>query len=716
MTRALLLVLALVVAAPAAQAGEDLPAGVCLARDPADETFLGPEETRSLAERLARLGPPCAGPLLDLVEQQPTAPTSRLAAEAFVGWGEPSLLPGLYRTFGWAMLQPIQRKEDLAFEMAAAIEALSGAEADLLEPVRDGSCGADWPDLALARYEAEWEGALADLQAPDREAVVAEAAEPFADCLAHPERAPGDPYDPLGLRAEDPVGRLGVGTRCASVAALAAWRSVGSRAWDLRINSLEGRYGLSQLHPMARELELAWGQGRRSSTTRTQPELSLPPPEPRPSRWWALLLLLPVLVLVALARIGGRARRTAFRLGAVLAGLALLVPLELVCGLAGVPPGDALRPPTQAERPREEAGDGTWLVQDQRGRVFVVPRPAGTARVAVVGASSVAGPLLTSSETIAGQLERRLAADLPCAEVLNLGHSGVASPSLRTIATEAAGPLEADLVVVYGGHNEVGDLREHPASLRRPQRLHDWRVALVRTHLYGLLSLALGRPERVPEPPRDGGEYTGWAERLDPDFERAVELRFERELVDLIRAVRRADRPLVLALPSFNHHGLQLSWWEPPRGQTRLPTPDGLATLLLGGHARGASEMARGMVEIDPDHPTPHFLLALSREAAGDLQGAEDAVQASARRNHVGSTITPGLAGILVRTAEQHDVPLADAHAALHRAAGAHLPGNDLFIDFVHLNPAGAAVVADELVATIEAAGLIDGLAARCGQ
>jgi lysophospholipase L1-like esterase len=701
----------------------DLPAGVCLARDPADETFFDEAEVHRLTERLRRLGPPCAGPLLGLAERQPSAPVSRLVAETVIEWGDADLLPRLYRTFGWSMLQPIQRKEDLAFEMATAIATLSGEGADLLAPAREGGCCADWPRLALERYEQEWGGALADgeQQAPDREDVLVAARGPFLDCLARPDEAPAAPYDPLGLMADDPVARLGLGTRCASAAVLEAWRSTGTEPWSDLIDSLEGMYAQSHLHPIARELELAWGQGRGVAAEAEVPVIPVPESRDGASPWWALLLLVVPIALVPIARSGDRGRRLVFRVLAVAAGFAMLGALELLLRVVDAPPGDAFRPPESIARPTQLQGEGAANVQDQRGRVFAVPRPGGVARIAVIGASSVAGPLLTSPQTIPARLEQRLAPAVPCAEVINLGHHGLASPGLRTIAVEAVQELEADLVVLYAGHNEVGDMRERDRYARVNPHLYRSQAALVRTRLYGLLSLAVGprapsagAPSSDAAPSPSGRADSTWVDRLDLRFERAVELRFERELVDLVRAVRRADRPLVFALPSFNHHGLQLSWWEPPKEEIGPPTIEGMMWLLRDGHAEGASEMARGMVELDPGHPTPRFVLALAREAAGDLQGAEDAVWAAARRNHAGSTITPGLAGIIDRVAARYAVPLADADDALHRAAGRHLPGNDLFFDFVHLNPAGAQVVADELATTIDEAGLVEGLAALC--
>ena len=81
----------------------------------------------------------------------------------------------------------------------------------------------------------------------------------------------------------------------------------------------------------------------------------------------------------------------------------------------------------------------------------------------------------------------------------------------------------------------------------------------------------------------------------------------------------------------------------------------------------------------------------------------------AARRNQIGSALTPGIAAALLRVAKRFDLPVADAHAALHEASPGHLPGFDLFLDFVHLNPRGSAVVASEMKRALVSAGLIEG-------
>jgi len=109
-----------------------------------------------------------------------------------------------------------------------------------------------------------------------------------------------------------------------------------------------------------------------------------------------------------------------------------------------------------------------------------------------------------------------------------------------------------------------------------------------------------------------------------------------------------------------------------------------------------------------PEHATPHLLLALAAEERGDLDAAEASTWETSRINHRGSAVTPGVAAAISRIAARMDVPMADAHAALHEASPDHLPGFGLYWDYVHFNAAGTAVVATEIARVIEEEGLLD--------
>jgi len=273
--------------------------------------------------------------------------------------------------------------------------------------------------------------------------------------------------------------------------------------------------------------------------------------------------------------------------------------------------------------------------------------------------------------------------------------------------------------VLYSGHNEVGAGRERGPHRTTRGRLVALEAVLVRTHLMGLLRGYLPKPD--PNAPEEGGAASESGQSMDlylPEFEAAVDDNYERELVDLIRAMQRRDVPLILSMPSFNHHGLRLGtvpdMEEVPLEKDGTTPANRIRGLLQEGAAEEALKKAEVLRDQVPDHGAPYLLMSFAQEALGDIDLAEASIWEAARRNQVGSALTPGLAAVLLEVAERYDLPLADVHAALHEASPGHLPGFDLFVDFVHLSPRGSEVVAAEMAATLENSGLVESWKGRC--
>lgn len=625
-------------------------------------------------------------------------------------WKGPVALDAAYTAFGRAMLQPQGRAEDAAFHTARFIRLASPPGDDLLAPVAAGTRGTTWLSLARARFISMWG---TDEAPPADEAFDARATEHLRACLAEPSTAPADPFDPHGRLQRD-MDRLGVGPRCASAAVLAAWTGEPG-AWQDQVQRLVAAYSpqAGLLGSLPLELEARWGQGEAGEGSTTLEPPAVPTPL-SPSRILQLGAAAWLLLGLALASRGGRARDAALRLLAILIGAGGLLLVEFALRLLGVPPGDEARPRPPLEPSLSKAdADGVWI-RDQRGSFAHVPPPANTVRIAVVGASSVAGPNLAQAESIPSQFGQRLREQLPCLEVVNLGHHGFASPQFRDLAMRAVDDWQADGVVVYGGHNEVADSRAQDQFLGSTGSSGPWRDLLVRTSAWGLLQpiLAPSATEAVvvaqtaaPAARPDLSVYT-------PAFEHAVTSRFAREFEDLARAMDRRDAPLIFAMPSFNHHGLRVGTSDDsPEFQGML---DSATEALRAGDAAAALARADKLRAADPLQPAAWMLTSLARELGGDLVGAEAAIWETARLNQLGSAITPGVASRLREIAGRLDVPLADAHAALHAASGEHLPGFDLFFDYVHVNPRGAELVGRTLAETAVAAGWVERFGARC--
>jgi len=717
------------------------------------EGVLRPEDAPELAARLAAVGvDACARPLFQMAMDGLTGRTPEGVAAVAVAWADPRLMPLLYRAYGAGMFQPHERSNDLALPMADAIATLSPEGADLLAPVATGDIGGQWLDLAVQRFQVEWGPNIeaGELRPPTFTNELRDAAlERLRACLRDPSQVPPDTFDPLGL-LEGPGAELSVGTRCTTLAVVDIWGAAGDVQWRDYVEGLLRRYTpMGDFMDLAAGLERQWNQGRgqwrdggppprhhwspvdanrsqgdeSENAVRTSARGAEAGPFSTGSPHALVGVLALVLLLVGLsARKAGtppQLRARMLKAAAVGFGLVLLLAIEGALWMAGIPPGDEGRPTGRLSISVDPPPGRPDILLDLSGKAVPMPPPEGRVRLGIAGASSVAGMNLAHRDSMASHLERQLRADLPCVDVLNFGQPGLSLRDVRGMAVAAMDGFQMDGMILYSGHNEVGAAREHGDYRGLRSRLSWLEVALVRTHLAGLVRQLRG--PREPLGVQDDGSEQENSQSMDlhhASFEAAVNARYERDLIDLARAFRRRNMPLVLTMPSFNHHGLRLQAVSVEAGsgveEDGTTLPNRLRQLLLDGDGREAVVQAAVLRDQVPRHGAPYLLLALAHELEGSVEEAEAAIWEAARRNQIGSALTPGIAAVVWQVAEQFSLPVADAHAALHEASPGHLPGFDLFLDFVHLNPRGSEVVAAEMRRTLVTSGLVEEWSSRC--
>ncbi len=652
-----------------------------------------------LAAALEAGGTECGPPLLEAFLETPTGPMTEVVTRAFGSWRDEAHLPILYAAYGEAMLQAHGRNENVAAGTAAAVGATLGPDGYFLGPAAAPAVHGPWIELAADRYRSEWRVELSETSGePPLEQWRPLAGAAFASCLDDPTGAPPDPFDPLGLNPS-PLAAMSMGTRCASLAVLTAWQEAEPDGdWAFRVRGLAGRYATGGLEWLGLELERGWKQGAAEPLASTPSWAALPREEaPTAPPWRTPVAVLAVLLalIVGLAARSERGREWLKRGAAVGFGLSLLGLVELAGGAAGIELGDELRPRPEPRLAITETGHH----RDARHRFFPEAPAPGRARVVVVGASSIVGPGLAESESVPGVLRRRLNGELNgCVDVINAGAHGVASTVIRSRAIDAVDRLGADAVVVYTGHNEVGMMREKNRYRGALDRWFVPRTHARRTRWWTLLSAVV--PEETPISSIGEPVPAAPGEDASPEaFVRALTASFDREMTDLARALERRGVPLVLVQPGFNHHGLRI----PTEGSN---TTERAVDALTSGRTEQALELTAKLLGDSPDHPMPWFLRGLALEQSGDLAGAEEAIWACARVNLSASSITPDLALLIDGLGSREGVTVVDAHGLLHRASGEHLPGFDLFSDYVHLNPRGAAVVADGVMEALDVAAL----------
>ncbi len=690
-----------------------------------------------MAAGLAEVGfAACGAALIQLARDELTSRTPMGVAAVAAAWGDPQLLPLLYSAYAQGMFRPHERSDDLALSMADAIESISSAsatESDLLLALREPSLTEDWLDQAVHRFEVEWGPSIesGELKLPAfDEKLRGVAREGLLGCLDAPEQVPPDTFDPLGL-AQGPGARLSIGTRCTTLAVLAAWRGTGDEEWRESLDTLLRNYmPMGDFLDLAAVLEKSWEQGRSSwaggqvppRSAWQSPDYGKGRPLMRSPGALALCIYMVLAALLALIPAPSGSRRLkvwAMRCAAVLLGLGILATADCGLGLLGIPSGDQGRPTARLALSVDPPPGRPGILLDQGGRAVAIPRPEDRVRIGIAGASSVAGVNLAHRDTFDANVEQELLEELPCVEVLNFGQPGLALHDVRGTVVAAVEAFGLDAMVLYSGHNEVGAARERGPHRTLRGRAIALEAVLVRTHLAGLLRRFVPKPD--PNLPEQGGASSESDQSMDlhlPAFEAAVNDNYRRELVDLVRAMKRKEVPLIVSMPSFNHHGLRLGtvpdMEEVPLESDGTTPANRIRQLLEDGQAEQALQRASLLRDQVPGHGAPYLLMSFAQEALGNIEAAENLIWEAARRNQVGSALTPGLAATLMDVAERYELPVADVHSALHEASPGHLPGFDLFADFVHLSPRGSKVVAAEMARSIRSTGLLDSWKSRC--
>lgn len=240
-----------------------------------------------------------------------------------------------------------------------------------------------------------------------------------------------------------------------------------------------------------------------------------------------------------------------------------------------------------------------------------------------------------------------LTADRLGVEAVNLGAPAMDSRDVAALAAQLD-LIEHDVVVVYTGHNELGNawfLQNHAGARQHRVLEHSWLYSWLRHAT--LPALPMRRPEDPLPPALTDGERA------------AVLDHFERNLERVVWQCGRNDATVVLSTVASN---LLI---EPTDTCTGPACPRTLWAQALRAPSPERERLLRQARDADP----------MSIRAPGEINERIRAV------------------------AERTDAQLMDLEALLPRAPDADVPAQDLFRDTLHFSDQGMYVVADTVAA-----------------
>jgi tetratricopeptide (TPR) repeat protein len=410
------------------------------------------------------------------------------------------------------------------------------------------------------------------------------------------------------------------------------------------------------------------------------------------------------------------ARTAAFAAAAVLLFFALL---EGVLALAGVRPGAHDEDPFVGFAGRVplfvERDDG--VMETARGKLswfnpqqFPRAKPDGVFRIFAVGGSTTWAQPWGDEGSFCAWLRELLPACDPTRrwEVINAG--GISYASYReALVLEELCRYDPDLFIVSSGHNEFLERRTYSELLDTPVAFREAGAFLDRTRVYTAMRRLLGRTGAAA-PRRDvlPAEVEALLDRsigpqdyVRDDAERVRVLNhFRFNLQRMARAARNAGAEIVLVTPAVNLRDTAPFKSEPSEG---LSESDArrfavLATTAQSARSEGRPDAAAAAlqeaVRIDPRNAATQFLLGTVLHELGRGDEARAAFVRALVEDVCPLRALPEAVEIVRSVGVGAGAVVADFAAAAERRSPHGIPGNELFVDHVHVSVRGNGLVA----------------------
>ena len=343
-------------------------------------------------------------------------------------------------------------------------------------------------------------------------------------------------------------------------------------------------------------------------------------------------------------------------------------------------------------------------------RPYIEPAPEGALRVLFAGGSTVQGYPHPKRLSAPSYLQKMLGDLFPerQIEVFNAGITAASSFAVARAVEDGVAALEADLVVVYTGHNELYGVYGAASLAQGGQavwmkRVHyslvQWRLR----PLVGKLIGPLGR-ESADGPLIEVMSKAGAIPASDPRRTQAA-ANLETNLRDVAAFCRVRHIPLVLCTVTSNERGFAPSHIEPP-----LPDEERAryADFLAKGHRRQASPdalAALGQAEaLYSGDAYLHFLRGYHLEQLGRGAKARAAYVQARELDPRPWRATAALNEVVRRVAAEEGALLADVKARFHTQSPEAGVGWELMADHLHPMAVGQVLLARSIVAALEEA------------
>lgn len=358
---------------------------------------------------------------------------------------------------------------------------------------------------------------------------------------------------------------------------------------------------------------------------------------------------------------------------------------------------------------------------------FLARKPVGEFRVFCLGGSTVLGHPYATETSFTTWLELALQSAMPGrpVDVINCGGISYASYRLTPILAEVLN-YQPDLIILYTGQNEFLEDRSFDHLESRGKVVNSLLAGAMRLQVFGIVldtvrHLRGSQGETVkPLLPVEVDARLDHAGGLaeyhrDENWHERVIAQYRFNLLRMIEMARTASVPLLLVNPVSNWRDTspfkaehdarlteeELAEWEKMCEQGRFS--------LRREHYDVARAAAcfQAACEIDPLHAGGWYNLAKCYDAMGEMDKAKAAYLKAKDQDVCPLRILQPMNDAVLEIAAQTQTPLVDAQALFESRSQDGIVGGEWLVDHVHPSIEGHQLLADTLLAKLEAFGLI---------
>ena len=347
---------------------------------------------------------------------------------------------------------------------------------------------------------------------------------------------------------------------------------------------------------------------------------------------------------------------------------------------------------------------------------FPIKKSDKTLRIVALGGSTTAGFPYDVNIGFAPMLREHLQTDNPDKkiEVINLGISAVNSHTVLDMLDQVW-KIQPDLFIIYMGHNEFyGALGlASSQSIGGNRALIRFTLWLRGLRFYQLLQNGINtlRPSR-PDKKRMESLMTrmiGQAQikHNNPDYQTTLN-NFRANLEDIITGIKQHHIPLILSRVASNLRD-QYPFGQSPGLETNTRLKDLYRqgrTLEKDAQWQGAISAYQKILGQDSLIAEAFYHLGNCYLGLNNMEKAKAFYQAARDYDLIPFRAPSDINTIIHETAQKFQIPLLRADALFEQYAQNGVPGTDLFLEHLHPNQKGYALLASGFEAMLPQSGL----------